>query len=189
MKVKVRDKYKNLTPEELIDKAYDMGASFEKYSYGCSQATVSAIHELLGIDDMLVKVSSTLGAGTARQCLGTCGAVAGGLMVLAYFFGRTADEVSAEERVQSNLDALYSAYPTALEFIEKFSQDYKTILCPQIHRQLFGRTWWLSDPEEYAKFELAGGHSDSDKCCDVVGKAAKLVMSILVDNDAIDFGS
>ena len=77
-KATVRDKYKDLSREELIEKAYELGAGFEMYSNGCAQAVVAAIHEMVDIDDVVVKVSVPLCGGTARQLAGTCGALSGG---------------------------------------------------------------------------------------------------------------
>ena len=186
IKVKVRDKYRGLSPKELTDKVYELGFDIEKYNYACSQAVVAAIHELLDIDDVVVKVSTPLLSGTARQYTGSCGALSGGLMVLGYFFGRSANEISHKERIQSNIDALRASFPTAELLAGKFWERYGTILCPHIQRQIFGRTWWLADPDDFAKFEAAGGHSDPDKCCHVVATAARWVMEILLDEDVVE---
>ena len=72
-KAKVREKYQGLSPQELLDKAYELGFNFEKNSYSCSQSTVAAIHELLDIDDVVVKVATSLSGGSAEQFSGTCG--------------------------------------------------------------------------------------------------------------------
>ena len=66
-------------------------------------------------------------------------------------------------------------------------KEYGTIICPHIQRQLFGRTWWLMDTDDLAKFDKAGGHSAPDKCCHIVGTGARWVMEILLERDAIDF--
>ena len=76
-----------------------------------------------------------------------------------------------------------AAFPPAQEFVDKFWKQYGTILCPHIQMQLFGRTCWLADPDDFAKFEEAGGHSAPDKCCNVVGTAARWVTEILVNSE------
>jgi C_GCAxxG_C_C family probable redox protein len=185
VQAKIRDKYRGLSRQELLDKAYQLGFNFEKNNYSCSQSTVAAIHELLDIDDVVVKVATSLSGGTAEQFSGSCGSLVGGLMVLGYFFGRPAEKMSPDERKKSNIDALFVSFPAPQAFADKFWKEYGTILCPHIQRQLFGRTWWLLDTEELAKFEKAGGHSDPDKCCHVVGTAARWVMEILLDKGAV----
>jgi len=185
-KAKVREKYRGLSRQELLDKAYELGFNFEKNSYSCSQSTVAAIHELVEMDDVVVKVATSLSGGSAEQFSGTCGALSGGLIALGYFFGRPVEKLSYQERIQDNVDALFASFPAPQALADKFWQQYGTILCPHIQRQLFGRTWWLLDPEEMAKFEAAGGHSAPDKCCHIVGTGARWVMEILLDEGAIE---
>lgn len=186
VKAKVREKYQGLSRQELLDKAYELGFNFEKYSYSCSQSTVAAIHELLDIDDVVVKVATSLSGGTAEQFSGTCGPLSGGLIALGYFFGRPVEKLSHQERIQDNVDALFASFPAAQSLTEKFWQQYGTIICPHIQRQLFGRTWWLLDPDELDKFEAAGGHSAPDKCSHVAGTGARWVMEILLDKGAVE---
>jgi len=186
-KAKLREKYRGLSRQELLDKAYELGFNFEKNSYSCSQSTVAAIHELLDIDDMVVKVATSLSGGTAEQFSGTCGALSGGLIALGYFFGRPVEKLSYQERIQDNVDALFATFPAPQLFADKFWQQYGTIICPHIQRQLFGRTWWLLDPDDLDKFEKAGGHSDPKKsCCHVVGTATRWAMEILLDKGAVE---
>jgi len=185
-KSKVREKYQGLSRQELLDKAYELGFNLEKNNYSCSQSTVAAIHELLDIDDVVVKVATSLSGGTAEQFTGTCGSLVGGLMVLGYFFGRPAEKLSPYEKKQPNIDALFATFPAPQAFADKFWKEYGTILCPHIQRQLFGRTWWLLDSDELDKFEKAGGHSDPDKCCHIVGTAARWVMEILLDKGTVE---
>jgi len=185
-KAKVREKYRGLSRQELMDKAYELAVDFEKNNFCCSQAPVAALHELLEIDDVVVKVSTSLSGGTAEQFTGTCGPLVGGLMVLACFFGRPVEKISFTEKKQSNVNALFASFPAPQALADKFWKEYGTILCPHIQRQLFGRTWWLLDTEELEKFEKAGGHSDPDKCCHIVGTAARWVMEILLDKGAVE---
>ena len=186
VKAKVREEYRGLSRQELLDKAYELGFNFEKNNYCCSQSTVAALHELLEIDDVVVKVATSLSGGTAEQFSGTCGALSGGLIALAYFFGRPVEKLSYQERIQDNVDALFATFPAPQLLADKFWKQYGTILCPHIHRQLFGRTWWLLDPDELDKFEKAGGHSAPDKCCHVTGTGARWVMEILLDKGAVE---
>ncbi|UCC90582.1 MAG: C_GCAxxG_C_C family protein [Dehalococcoidia bacterium] len=185
-KVKVREKYRGLSRQELLDKAYELGFNFEKNSFSCSQSTVAAIHELLEMDDVVVKVATSLSGGTAEQFSGTCGPLAGGLIVLGYFFGRPVEKLSYQECTKDNVDALLASLPITQLLADKFVKEYGTIICPYIQRRLFGRTWWLRDPEELEKFEAAGGHSAPDKCSHVTGTGARWAMEILLDKGAVE---
>ena len=183
VEVKVRQKYQGLSRQELLDKAYELGFNFEKYSQSCSQCTVAALHELVEMDDAIVRAASSSAGGQLAQVVGTCGGLIGGTMVLDYFFGRPADKMSHEEGIPGNgklqMDAMQVANPLFFKYIE----EYGTIICPQIHMKLFGRHYYILDKDEMEKFEAAGGHTT--KCTKVVGTAARWTMEILLDKGAI----
>ena len=185
-KARLREKYHGLSRQELIDAAYELGASFEKYSGSCSQSTVAAIHEVLEIDDVLVKVATSLCGGSAEQFLGTCGTLSGGIMVLDYFFGRPVEKLSYQDENEADEEALYVAFEPAQRLADRFWQEYGTIHCAGIQRQLFGRFYCLTDPGEFEKFKAAGSHSDSSKTTRVVGNAAKWVMEILLEEEVVE---
>jgi C_GCAxxG_C_C family probable redox protein len=187
MKAKLREKYAGLSRQQLLDKAYELGVSFEVCSQSCSQSTVAAIHEMLDIDDMVVKLATSSAGGQAGQVVGTCGGLVGGTMVLDYFFGRPVENLSHTECTQANLDLLPKALGMAGLLYEKYVKEYGTIICPHIQAQLYGRHFYFLDEEEMAKFDRAGGHADSpSSCCHIVGNAARWVMEILLDNNVID---
>lgn len=183
--VKVREKYRGLSRQELLDKAYELGCNFEMKSQSCSQSTTASIHELLDIDDVVVKVASSLCGGSALQFLGTCGGLAGGTIALDYFFGRPVGKMSYQEDIKSNVEALGPGFDAARLLADKFWQEYGTIICAQIQRQLFGRFFYATDPDEIAKMERSGAHSDPTKCGHIVGNAARWVMEILLDKGIV----
>jgi len=67
IKAKLREKYRGLSPQELADKAYELGFNYEKNSQSCSQSTVATFHELLDIDDVVVRVATSSCGGEAVQ--------------------------------------------------------------------------------------------------------------------------
>jgi len=184
--MKVREEYQGLSQQELLDKAYELGFNYERNSHSCSQCPVAAIHELLDFDDVVVRVASSLAAGSAMQFLGTCGALSGGVIALDYFFGRPVENTSYHECIQANIDASSRGFEAAQLLADRFVKAYGTIICAQIQRRLFGRFYYATDPDEARKIEEAGAHSDPDKCCHVVGNAARWVMEILLNKGAVE---
>jgi C_GCAxxG_C_C family probable redox protein len=182
----VKEKYRGLTRPRLLEKVYQLGVGYESNSYGCSQCVVAALHEVIGFDDIIVKVTTSLCGGTASQVVGTCGALAGGIIVLDYFFGRAAGRLSNEVMIQDNLMALESAQEAPKELVQKYIGKHGTITCAGIMTQKFGRPFYLNDPDEFRKLEEAGAHTDPKKCMDVVGQAASWVMEILLDKGAVE---
>jgi len=184
VKTKVREKYRSLSRQELLDKAYELGFSYEKNSHSCSQTTVAALHELLGFDEVVVRVATSSHAGYAGLVVGTCGGLVGGAIVLDYYFGRPVKNMSYRECIQANLEPLRDDTGVAKVLYYKYIKEYGTIICPHIQVQLFGRHYYL--PDEGEKFEKAGAHSDPKKCCHIVGNAARWVMEILLNKGAVE---
>ena len=190
IKMKVTEKYRGLSRQELLDKAYELGFNFEKNSTSCSQSTVAALHELLAFEDVVVRVSTPCEGGQADQVVGTCGGLIGGTMVLDYFFGRPIEKMSYQECIEDNIQAAEDAAKVAKLLYDKYVDEYGTIICPHIQVQLFGRHYYFTDPDDGEKFEKAGGHLNPDKsCCRVVGNAARWVMEILLAQAGLTQGS
>ena len=183
-KAKVRENYQCLSREELLDKAYELGWNFGLYSGSCSQCTVAALQELLGFEDVVVRVATSSCGGQAIQILGTCGALVGGTMVLDYYFGRRREDMSYQG--EANKDKLFEAAGIAKLLYDKFIKKYGAMSCATIQQKVFGRIYWITDPDEAAKFDTAGAHSDPDKCMDIVGDAARWTMEILLDKGAVE---
>jgi len=182
----VREKYRDLSGDELLDRAYQLGAKFEEHSCSCSQSVVAAVHELLTIDDIVVKIATSLCGGTAIQGLGTCGALAGGIIILDYFFGRPVEKVSYTEFIKENVEPLFNYHHVPpMQLVDKFVAKHGTFTCVQIQRKLYGRTYCFTDEDDLVKFEDIGSHSDPTKCMDVVGSASQWVIEILLDRGVI----
>jgi hypothetical protein len=187
MAVKVKEEYRRLSREELLKKAYDLGAAYEINSFSCSQSTVAALYRILGFPDALVKAASSNAGGTAMQLVGTCGGLVGGIMVLDYFFGRPFEHMSDKELIQDpNINDLFVAQPVARSLVTKYIKEYGTITCINIQLQLYNRFFYLEDPDEFKKLDEAGAHSNPEKCPRIVGNAARWTLEILLNNRAVD---
>jgi len=182
VKAKVREEYQSLARQELLDKAYELGVSYLENSGSCSQCVVAGVHAILDFEDLVVKLATSPTGGQALQSLGTCGVLVGGTMVLDYFFGRPVENLSDKEIIQANKDILSSANGVAMLLADRFVKEYGTFVCAQMQRQFFGRVYYFADPEDMEKFGKAG---NSKKCQDVVGKAARWIMEILLEKGAI----
>ena len=76
------EKYRNLSREQLLQKAYDLGVSLKKYSGSCSQCTVAALREILGFKSIIVKIATSSCRGQAGLSTAACGGMIGGTIVL-----------------------------------------------------------------------------------------------------------
>jgi C_GCAxxG_C_C family probable redox protein len=181
----VPEKYRARTQQQLLDKAYDLGVDFERYSGSCSQCTVAALHEILGFEDILVKVASSSCGGQAGLSVGACGGVIGGTLALDYYLGRPARMVSATKAIPEGQEALSGAMAAARSLCDRFVREYGSILCPGIQQKIYGRAFDLQNPADWQAFMDAGAHSDPTKCMSVVGNAARWTLEILLEKKAI----
>jgi hypothetical protein len=183
---KIREEYGGLSREELLRKVYDFGVAYESNSFSCSQSTVAALYRVLDFPEALVRASCSNAGGTAMQLVGTCGGLVGGIMVLDYFTGRPFEHMSDKEVIEDpNVSDLDKAQQVARQLPQKYIEEYGTITCANIQLQLYGRAFYLEDPEEMKKLEEAGAHSNPEKCPRIVGNAAMWTMGILLDEGVV----
>ena len=158
---------------QILERVYRLAFRYEAERGSCPQCVLSALHETLDIiDPATIKASDALAGGTALSTKGTCGALVGGLLAIGLVVGRTYEDFSAgksKRRVFQYSKKLY----------DKFYEEYGSPVCQDIHKKLFGRTFCLLDPKDYAEFEKMGAHVD--KCPEVSGKTARWAAEIILD--------
>jgi C_GCAxxG_C_C family probable redox protein len=179
--MRVSEQYRNLSMPQLLDKASDLGVGFEKFSGSCSQCTAAALREILGFEDVVVRVATSSCGGQAGLSTGACGGVVGGTIVLDYYLGRSANMISATQPIPQGMEELSRAMEAAKLFCGKFIRHYGSILCPQVQTKIYGRSFNLQDPAEWEAFEKAGAHTDPSKCMSVVGNAVRWVLETLIE--------
>jgi C_GCAxxG_C_C family probable redox protein len=159
---------------ETLQKAYDLGFENEAEYMGCSQCVVAAIQDIFAArNDDVFRAASGLAGGVGICGDGCCGAYTGGVMVMSQLHGRTRDNFRDPERVRRK------SFDLGKKLHDRFVAEYGSVICRDIQQKIFGRPFYLRDPEEFAKFEKAGGHYD--KCPAVVGNASRWVAEILLD--------
>jgi hypothetical protein len=187
IKTKVREQYRGLSRQELIDKAGELAGKFVLYSWNCGQSNVNAIHELLEVDDCLVRVATSHAGGSVLQTMGTCGAVIGGTITLDYFFGRPPEYTSFTEYKQANIDREFETFDITTAFVDKFIKEFGSIVCGVLTRRFVGRTYCFLDPGEIEKFHEVGGHTDPEMCnIKFSASVARWVMEMLLDKGAVE---
>jgi C_GCAxxG_C_C family probable redox protein len=156
-----------------IQQAYENGFSYEKTYRGCAQCTVAAIQDALSIiNDDVFRASSSLASGGGLLCDGSCGGFSGGSMMISLILGRR------REFFDDDSDFKYTAFRLTRDLQAKFMQKYGSVICKDIHREIFGRTYDLLDPEDKQQFDDDGAHRD--KCTSVVADAAAWTVEILL---------
>jgi C_GCAxxG_C_C family probable redox protein len=165
--------YKTMNREEVLKKAYDTAFAYEKDYGNCPQAMLATMHDLFGIgEDDAFKSGTGLAGGGALCGQGTCGALVGGIMAIGLVFGRDREGYKSRKRASR-------AYKAAKKLHDRFMEEFGGVICKDVQKKIFGRSFDLLDREEYRIFEEMGGHTD--KCTDVVGKAAMWTADIILD--------
>ena len=157
------------------DKAYELGKEYEKSYKGCSQCVVAALQDALNIrNDQVFKAATGLAGGGSGTTDGSCGAYAGAIMVLGSLLGRERDKFDDFESIAPDS----RAFTMMRKFRDKYIQEYGSVICRNIQTKILGRPYYIIDPDDFRKFEEAGGHDDSG-CPEVVGKAARWMAELI----------
>jgi hypothetical protein len=185
MLIQHKEEYRGLEPHRLEDKVYELAFTYQKFSRSCCQSLVAAFHRMFEIDDIVVKVATSCTSGHASQCIGNCGGLTGGTLVLDYFFGRPVENLSCTRVIRNNLEMLDKAQKASYLLYQNFKNEYGSILCPHIQARLCGRPYYLWDPHESSEFQKVGGYSRIS--ADVIGTVARWVLNILMKNSGSSF--
>ena len=164
---------------ELCDAAEKKAALFEQKHHGCAQCVLAALMEVFPQIRHLdaFKSATGLAGGVGLTVEGSCGGLTGGVMALSLFYGRQLENISDPEGQR------FISYRLAARLHDRFVQEYGTSICGKIHQQVMGQTYRLNRPKEWDRFLEAGGHSE--KCPQVVGKAARWTTEIIAAEEAI----
>lgn len=165
--------------DDLLERAYDLGFTYEKKYHGCAQCSVAAIQDTLGIEDKgIFKAANGFNGGVGCSSRGTCGALGGAVMVISSLCGRPRELFDDVNRVRAR------AYGLAQRLLEKFEGEFGSGICGEIQKKLMGRSFNLLNPEEKAMFIKAG--AEEIHCLDVVGKASRWAVEVILDEQLID---
>jgi hypothetical protein len=117
----------DVPPEEIIEKAYQLGYEYEKDHGGCCRCTLAALQDALpfvAVDEGLFRGSTCLDGGAAPVNVQSCGAFTGAGMVIGYVCGsRRAKKFTGSAKLAHRL--LHKVY-------DRFKEHYGTVLCRDV---------------------------------------------------------
>jgi C_GCAxxG_C_C family probable redox protein len=152
------DSHIKRSPEAFRKEAQERAYKYERDFHGCSQAVLGTFQELLEMEnELLFKAAGPLCAGLGSGK--SCGALAGGVMVLGMVHGRA--------RLEEGLGGLLKGFVLV-------EQEFGSTTCYEIS----GVDW--TDMETVNRsLSTQGG----EKCFQLVGRTAAMVADLLVDED------
>lgn len=158
----------------LAEKAYRLGFQYEQRYMGCAQCTIAALQECLGFrNDAVFRAASGFAGGMGLSTLGPCGGFTGTAMMIGQLCGRERNDFQDKEGIR------FQAYRLTHILVEEFTREFGSIICQEVQSRVFGRFFDLNNPEQFRLFEEAGAHRD--KCPDVVGRASRLGLRIILE--------
>lgn len=171
--------------KQCIERAYELGYQIERKWGNCAQATMWAVQEAMGVgteNKEALRAISGFHGGGAGHCDGSCGAYAAATFLIAQEHGRDVDQLGADPEDPRAVKTTRSMDAVVARLHRRFMDEYGTVVCTNIHRRLYGRTFHMHDPDDREKFEAAGAHDWG--CTSVVGKAAAWTVEILTGDDS-----
>jgi C_GCAxxG_C_C family probable redox protein len=157
-----------MSKEERANLAYQLAYDYDLNYGSCPQCVIRGIMEAQEEDlSELMKASHTLSGGGGLAGRGTCGALAGGLLVLGHYYGRDIDSFEKGRFLKSFLKGK--------ELMEKFQLEFGGISCDDLKLEITGIKFDMWDTEEASEFkELAG-----TKCAEIAGTVAKWIVEMI----------
>ncbi len=158
--------------KEMLDKAYELGLTYEERFGGCAPGCLLACMEVMNVvDENLYKASTGFSGGVGVTRESQCGALSGGIMFLGLLFGRSFLGRGADIFDHSQ----HYSFDLAEQLKDKFDQEYESFICKEIHMSKLGKTYRFDDEKELEKFMKEGGRK---KCSEVVALGAKWTLEI-----------
>jgi len=159
--------------EQIIKTAFERGFHYEKDYHGCAQSTIAAVQDAFGIrNDFIFKAGSGLAGGMGGLGDGCCGGYTGGGIIISSFFGRVRKLFHNDEQNKQCSALMIKALH------QKFLEKYGFVICREIQKKIFGRSYDLWNEEDKITFENDGAHID--KCTQIVGDASAWAADLIL---------
>jgi C_GCAxxG_C_C family probable redox protein len=168
-------------PKRLMKKAYDLGYKYEGQYGACAQATMRALQEVY--DEMnpdVYRAMAGFAAGGGIEGDGMCGAYVASIYCLSSKYGRRLEDLDVDPDDPGAEKIIIETSAQIKKVHDKFIEKYGSVICHHIHRKLYGRPYYVADPEELEKFYAAGAHDWG--CTSVCGDAARWTVEVLEAN-------
>ena len=161
----------DLKYQQAVEKAAKLAYSYESKYYACSQTVLAALMEAFGMTDLnVLRGATTFAGGVARR--GTaCGSLAGGLIMIGYLTGR--DDLEMIDQYQRGMKY-------ADQLCIKFEENYQTVVCREIQKIKFGKSFDLRKVEEREELH-AIMQANPDGCQAVARDAARWTAEIMIE--------
>jgi hypothetical protein len=162
-----------MTKQEKIDTAVKNAVEAQIRDDLCARSTMYGLSTVFDfIPESVVTGAASLSGGCGSAS-GSCGAYCCGLLAVGMYHNAAMREELEDPAAFERTRVHFMGYR------DRFKAVYGTILCPEIHKQLFGRSYILDDPADVGEFLALPGHQI--ECSKVVATATRLAAEMLLE--------
>ncbi len=162
-----------MTKSEMIEKAVQEAKNAQIQDDICARSVLVGLSKVFDkIPEDMVTASMSLAGGTGSAS-GSCGAYCSGLLAVGLYYNATVEQERANPELKQIGGSKFH------EYRQRFVKEMGTVMCPEIHEKVLGRTYRLDDDAEHEAFLSLPGHEV--KCAEVVGVAARIAAEMILE--------
>lgn len=162
---------------EILDQVGRAAAEAQIRDDVCSRSTLIGLKTYFDwIPDELIRASLSL-CGGAGASSGSCGTYTCGLLAIGLRCN-----VPLEEELE-NPEKQGIGAEKFMEFRDRFLQEMGSTLCPELQKQVFGRSYIFTDPQDAEAYWKITDHNE--KCAVIVERATRVAAEMLLDEEGI----
>jgi C_GCAxxG_C_C family probable redox protein len=161
--------------DDLKKTAREKAYHYEVNYHCCSQATMLALQEVLGMEDELtLKATSSVCGGMALSG-NTCGALSAGVMVIGMKYGRG--------DIKEGFTKVMKGMLPAAKLVKWFEKEFGTVMCRDISGFEMDEDMLKTAMENPEAMMEASDPEQVEKCSQLCGKTAEKVIEIISEED------
>jgi hypothetical protein len=166
-----------MTRAEILDLVGKTAKEAQIRDDVCSRSTLIGLKAYFDwIPDDLIRASMSL-CGGAGASSGSCGTYTAGLLTVGLKHNVPLEEELADPEKQGIGAAKF------MELRDRYLKAMGTTLCPELQKQVFGRSYIFTNPAHCEDYWKVTDHNE--KCGIIVEKAARIIAEMLLDDEGV----
>ncbi len=165
-----------MTKQEIIDLCAKTAREAQIRDDVCSRSVLIGLKAYFDIPDEMIRASASL-CGGAGAASGSCGTYTCGLLAVGLKYNVPLEQELADP------DSFAIDQQKFIGFRDRFLKEFGTTLCPEIHKQIYGRSYIYTKPEDCEAYGAVTDHNV--RCAEVVERATRLVAAFLLEDETV----
>jgi len=163
-----------MTKSEILDLVGETAKQAQIRDDVCSRSLLIGLKAYFDfISDDIIRASMSL-CGGGGGASGSCGTYTCALLAVGLKYNASLEQELENEALQAVGAAKFQ------ELRERYLKEFGTTLCPEIQKQIYGRSYIFTNEEDRELYGQIADHNE--KCAIVVEKAARLVAEMLLED-------